>query len=41
MSRPLWAEPLDWDSATERVIGDDEADELLKKVHYRSPWLMA
>jgi predicted dehydrogenase len=30
--------PLRWDSKTETVIADPEADKILKEVHYRKPW---
>lgn len=30
--------PLRWDPEHERVIGDDQADKLLKAVSYRKPW---
>lgn len=30
--------PLDWDTISESVIGDDDADRLLKTVDYRAPW---
>ena len=30
--------PLQWDAANERIIGDDEADALLRNVNYREPW---
>jgi predicted dehydrogenase len=30
--------PLRWDPKSETVIGDSEADELMKKVQYRKPW---
>ena len=29
---------LQWDAAIERVIGDDEANQLLTSVDYRAPW---
>ena len=29
---------LKWDPKTETVVGDAEADKLLKKVEYRAPW---
>ena len=30
--------PLKWDPKTETIIGDKEADRLLKAVPYRKPW---
>ncbi|MEC7907461.1 MAG: Gfo/Idh/MocA family oxidoreductase [Verrucomicrobiota bacterium] len=30
--------PLKWDPKTETIIGDEEADRLLKAVPYRKPW---
>jgi len=30
--------PLRWDAEHERVVGDDQADKLLKEVAYRKPW---
>jgi hypothetical protein len=30
--------PLRWDPQSETVVGDGEADELLRKVPYREPW---
>lgn len=33
--------PLRWDPQSETIIGDLEADKLLKKVPYRKPWTLA
>ena len=33
--------PLRWDPQSETIIGDLEADKLLKKVPYRKPWTFA
>jgi len=30
--------PLRWDAQSEQIVGDDEADKLLKTVPYRKPW---
>ena len=30
--------PLQWDAESERIVGDDQAEELLKSLSYRSPW---
>ncbi len=30
--------PLRWDAQAEQILGDDEAEQLLKKVSYRQPW---
>ena len=30
--------PVNWDPKTEAIIGDPNADKLLKEVHYRKPW---
>jgi len=30
--------PLRWDAEAERIVGDNEAEELLKAVSYRKPW---
>lgn len=30
--------PLQWDAAAEQIVGDEQADQLLKKVEYREPW---
>ncbi len=30
--------PLKWDPAKELVVGDDEADKLLKRINYRGDW---
>jgi hypothetical protein len=30
--------PLRWDAENERIVGDDEADQLLQKYTYRKPW---
>jgi predicted dehydrogenase len=30
--------PLRWDAENERIVGDDEADQLLQKCDYRKPW---
>lgn len=30
--------PLTWDSNTETVVGDEEANQLLQTHHYRKPW---
>jgi len=33
--------PLRWDAEAERIVGDDEAERLLKAVSYREPWQFA
>jgi len=33
--------PLRWDPKTENIIGDPEAENILKTVHYRKPWKLA
>ena len=30
--------PLKWDAKNEKVVGDSEADKLLKKIDYRGDW---
>ena len=30
--------PLRWDAKNEKVLGDPEADKLLKKIDYRGDW---
>ncbi len=37
-----WAlkRPLQWDAASETVVGDEEANTLLKGVDYRKPWTL-
>jgi predicted dehydrogenase len=30
--------PIRWDAENERIVGDDEADQLLQKCEYRKPW---
>jgi len=30
--------PLRWDAENERIVGDDEADQLLQRCAYREPW---
>ncbi len=30
--------PLRWDAEKERIVGDDEADQLLQECEYRKPW---
>jgi len=34
----LVGRPLQWNSQAETIIGDPEAEKLLKAVHYRKPW---
>jgi predicted dehydrogenase len=41
LSEALGGRRLRWDPKNEKVIGDDEADRLLKKVEYRAPWSLA
>ncbi len=41
VSEALGKRRLRWDPKTETVIGDAEADRLLKRVDYRSPWSLA
>ena len=31
---------LTWDPAAETVVGDEAADQLLKAVNYRAPWVL-
>jgi len=30
--------PLTWDPQAERIVGDQDADQLLKTINYRAPW---
>ena len=34
----VFGRPLRWDPQAEQIIGDDEAESLLKQVAYRKPW---
>ncbi len=38
LSQALGQRKLKWDAKTETVVGDAEADKLLKTVEYRGPW---
>src|SRR5690606_35679088 len=38
LSEALGGRVLRWDPKEEKVIGDDEADRLLKRIDYRKPW---
>jgi predicted dehydrogenase len=40
VSEALGGRALKWDAKTETVVGDAEADKLLKSVSYRKPWIL-
>jgi predicted dehydrogenase len=40
LSEALGGKLLQWDAKTETVVGNPDADKLLKSVHFRSPWLL-
>lgn len=32
--------PLQWDAAAEKIVGDEEAEKILKTIDYRKPWAL-
>lgn len=40
VSEALGGRTLRWDPKTETVLGDPEADKLLKRVNFRAPWVL-
>ena len=40
LSEALGGRTIKWDPKREKVIGDSEAEKLLKKVDFRKPWTL-